>query len=153
MISTELETGPPPPDPRRGPKHTVMICDDQEDIVYVCEKLLGTTFDVLVARSGEECLTSFAREAKRGKKVDVLLLDYRLGDMLGNEVVSRLKGVESARRTKIILITAFELDGAELEQMKRARENDGTPAGSISVLRKPFRMAELRREVVSVLGD
>ncbi len=130
-----------------------MICDDQEDIVYVCEKLLGGTFNVLVARSGEECLASFAREAKRGRTVDVLLLDYRLGDMLGNEVVSRLEGVESAKHTRIILITAFELDGGELALLKEVRKRDGDPDSSISVLRKPFRMLDLRQRVDSVLRD
>ena len=44
-----------------------------------------------------------------GKHIDILLLDYRLGDMSGDEVARKIMGMNG---TKVILISAFEMDSS-----------------------------------------
>ena len=60
-----------------------------------CERTksaLNSRFNVLTASSGEECLKAYSKAVESKSKIDVVVLDYRLGDMLGDEVAQRLKG-------------------------------------------------------------
>lgn len=118
-----------------------MLCDDQEDILYVCAKFLRSRYNVITSNSGKSCLETYAKEKKSGRKVEVLLLDYRLGDMFGDEVARKIRSMNG---TKVILASAYDLDDSVLSKLKA--ENC-----IASQLNKPFSMAELERMVVSVL--
>ena len=114
-------------------KRTVMICDDEEDILTVFSEVLKTDFNVLTAVSGQECIRKFAEEKKRGNGIDILLLDYKLDDMLGDEVATKLRGFEDL---KIMLVTAYELDSGFVEDMKKK-------GLIIDALKKPISLKEL----------
>jgi CheY-like chemotaxis protein len=92
-----------------------MICDDESDILRVYSNFLKKKFNVITADSGESCLNLYSQERRNGKKIDVLLLDYRLGDMLGDRIACRIRGMDG---TKTILITAFEIDEKLMEDLK-----------------------------------
>ena len=97
---------------------TVVICDDEQDLLQVFELALESKFNVILASSGKECIDKFLEEKNRGNKVHLILLDYRLGDMMGDSVARTIKQYNG---TKIILISAYELDssfGKELEEHK-----------------------------------
>ena len=94
---------------------TVMICEDQADILRVYSNFLKKKFNVITADSGETCLNLYSRELHNGKKIHVLLLDYRLRDMLGDRVACKIRGMDG---TKTILITAFEIDEKLMEDLK-----------------------------------
>ncbi|HEX2557843.1 MAG TPA: response regulator, partial [Nitrososphaera sp.] len=88
-------------------KKTVMICDDETDILHMYKMALDREYDVIVVDSGKECIERYIAEKHSGKKINVLLLDYKLGDMLGDIVackISELNGV------KTLLISAYDLD-------------------------------------------
>jgi response regulator RpfG family c-di-GMP phosphodiesterase len=95
---------------------TVMICDDEVDILRVYSNFLRKKFNVITAESGESCLNLYSQERKNGKKIDVLLLDYRLGDMLGDAVACKIREMDG---TKTILITAFEIDEKIMDDLKQ----------------------------------
>ena len=46
---------------------------------------------MIAALSGEACLSLYREERDRDRKVDILLLDHRLGDMLGDQVECKSK--------------------------------------------------------------
>jgi len=47
---------------------------------------LSEDYEILTADAGEGCIGTYFEERKvEGKKIDVLLLDYRLGDMQGDK--------------------------------------------------------------------
>ena len=62
---------------------------------------------MLKVSSGKECLEKYAEEKIKGHKIDVLLLDYRLGDMTGDDVACKIRELDG---THTILISAFELE-------------------------------------------
>jgi response regulator RpfG family c-di-GMP phosphodiesterase len=122
-------------------KSTIMICDDEEDIVQVYSSFLKRKFNIVTATSGEMCLSKYETERKQGNKIDVLLLDYRLGDMLGDEVACKIKALDG---TRTILISAYEIDRAILSKLKEAN-------CIVSEMKKPVSLAELQRNIQGLL--
>lgn len=93
-----------------------MICDDEEDLLLVYSNFLKRKFNVITATSGEACLALYKDERKLGKKIDVLLLDYKLGDMLGDKVACQIRELDG---TKTILLSAYEIDEKLLDELKQ----------------------------------
>ena len=98
-----------------GRKKTVMICDDEQDLLQVFELALESRYNVILASSGEDCIDRFIEEKNRGNKVHLILLDYRLGDMFGDSVARTIKQYNG---TKIILISAYDLDSALVKELE-----------------------------------
>ena len=95
-----------------------MVCDDDQDLRLLFSLALESSYNVIPVDSGENCIRKFVDEKNRGNKIHLILLDYRLGDMLGDSVARTIK---EHNGTKIILISAFDLDSTfvkELEENK-----------------------------------
>jgi response regulator RpfG family c-di-GMP phosphodiesterase len=123
-------------------RKTVMICDDEADLLHLFRYTLESTYNVVVAESGKDCLERFLEEKHRGKKVDVLLLDYKLGDMTGDIVACKIHELNGV---KTILISAYELD--------QTMTNHLLEHGCIkSILRKPIRMPVMVKEIEKALS-
>jgi CheY-like chemotaxis protein len=76
---------------------------------------LQESYDVLTAKSGEECIKRYLDARRSGKKIDLILLDYKLRDTTGYHVAHKIKELNDV---KIIIITAYQIDldiAAELE--------------------------------------
>jgi response regulator RpfG family c-di-GMP phosphodiesterase len=127
--------------PDSAHKGTVMICDDEVDILTVYSNFLNKRFRIITATSGEICLSKYLSEKKQGNKIDVLLLDYRLGDMLGDEIACKIRDLDG---TKTILISAYDIDSAVLSKLR--------DTGCIVYdMKKPIGLAELERNIVMLL--
>ena len=98
-------------------KKTVMICDDERDLLELFGKALQKKYNIILVGSGEDCIEKFIDEKSRGNKIHLILLDYRLGGMFGDSVAKKIKEYNG---TKIILISAYDLDG---ELVKDLEEN------------------------------
>ena len=90
-----------------SPRETVMICDDEADLLYLFRSALELAYDVLAAESGKSCIEKFIEVKQKEKKVDVLLLDYKLGDMQGDVVVCKIHELNGVKN---FLISAYELE-------------------------------------------
>ena len=98
-------------------KKTVMIYDDERDLLELFGKAIQTRYNVILVSSGEDCIEKFIDEKSRGNKIHLILFDYRLGGMFGDSVARKIKEYNG---TKIILISAYDLDG---ELVKELEEN------------------------------
>lgn len=96
-------------------KRTVMICDDEADLLKIYSAALKKHFNVLTVDSGKACIEKYMDYTLRGKKIDVLLLDYRLGDIRGDDVACKVSELDG---TKIILISAYELEKEKIDELK-----------------------------------
>lgn len=96
-------------------KRTVMICDDERDILDLYRRVLRSKFDVLTVASGCECLEKYKEEKAQGNRIDLVLVDYRLGDILGDEVACKIKELNG---TKVAMISAYEPDPELIEKLK-----------------------------------
>jgi CheY-like chemotaxis protein len=126
-------------------RKTVLICDDQEDILFAIATFLKSRYKVLTAKSGTECLLK-VRDGE-ANRIDVLLLDQRLSDMPGEQAAREIRRTNgSVKGLKIVLITAYDLDDTILSRMKREKLFDAQ-------LKKPFGLAELGRTLDVVLRN
>jgi DNA-binding response OmpR family regulator len=96
-------------------KPTVLICDDEEDLLAMYAAALKKQYNVLVASSGRECIQKYMEHILRGKKIAVVLLDYRLGDGTGDVIACKLRDLDGA---KTILISAYELESKKVSELK-----------------------------------
>jgi len=121
----------------------VLIVDDEPGMQYSVARALRhftvqlpdvegeVCFETETASSGEEGLQKLASWSP-----DILLLDYKLGDMTGLDVLEHL--VKHEREVLTVMITAF----ATLETAIRA-----TKCGAFDFLAKPFTPDELKETI------
>lgn len=122
-------------------RKTVMICDDETDLLYLFKSALEPTYHVLAVESGRGCIEKFIEEKQKGKKVDVLLLDYKLGDMLGDIVACKIHELNGV---KTFLISAYELEHAVVSSLMERR-------CIIGIMRKPIRVSAMIKELEKAL--
>lgn len=109
------------------PKATILIVDDERLIRWsLVERLSAEGYETIEAESGQEALARF------GAAVDLVLLDYRLGDLDGQEVLKALRRRDPD--VLIIFFTAFSSLGNAVEVMKQ---------GAYHYATKPFNLDEI----------
>ncbi|MFB6169704.1 MAG: HalX domain-containing protein [Haloarculaceae archaeon] len=86
----------------QGGRPTVLVVDDEEEVAAVYELRLSSDYDVRVAHGGEEALDIV------DETVDVVLLDRRMADLSGDEVLERIR--ERGLDCRVVLITAVDPD-------------------------------------------
>jgi response regulator RpfG family c-di-GMP phosphodiesterase len=96
-------------------KKTVMIYDDERDLLLLFGLVLESKYNIIRVDSGEGCIEKYLEEKNRGNEIHLILLDYRLDGMLGDSVARKIKEYNG---TKIILISAYDLDCALLKELE-----------------------------------
>jgi CheY-like chemotaxis protein len=110
----------------------VVIVNDEADLLQICRMILeGSGHKVLTTTSWAEALEASAR-----LQPDLVLMDWVMPDMPGDEVMRRLRGQESTRQVPVVIMSALA-DGAE-----RSRN-----AGADGFLPKPFGAEQLEHLV------
>ena len=79
--------------------------------------------------SGEECIDRFIEEKSRGNKIHLMLLDYKMGGILGDSVARKIKEYPG---TKIILNSAYNVDDV-LKEWYYLRTHDRPPPSLVEV--------------------
>ena len=119
-------------------KKAIMICDDEIDLLEMFQIALSAEYEVFTVDSGKCCIEKYFEQKKvKGKKIDILLLDYRLGDMLGDTVAKKVKELNDVR---IILLTAYELDEKIVEEIKQS-------GYIVDVIKKPVSITPLIKKI------
>jgi len=120
-------------------KKRVMVVDDDEAILEMMTDLLERDgrFEVKVARGGYE-----AGMLTQEFQPDVIVLDYKLPDINGNEVCRTIRSHPSLSETKIIMISGVA-DPDEVEMLREAGIDD--------FLRKPFQIDELIARILQLI--
>jgi len=122
-------------------KKIMMICDDESDMRLLYGLVFGSRYDVNMVNSGEECIDRYAEETKRGNKISLILLDYKLGGMLGDSVARKIK---ECNETKIILNSAYDVDAVLIKELENSNYIS-------KYIQKPFdtdRLTDLVAEIV-----
>jgi DNA-binding response OmpR family regulator len=115
----------------------VLIVDDEPDLVEALRlhvKLAG--YQAFTAYSGEEAI----REVK-AQRPHVILLDVRMPDMDGLQVLSRVRQID--REVRVIIVTAVRDEQLGREALVR---------GAADFITKPIDLAYLDRSMEAVLG-
>jgi len=90
-------------------KSTVMVVEDQERLADLYETWLATEYDVRTAHTAEEA------EDLLDDDIDVALLDRRLPDGSGDDVLKMIRGPRVDARVAVAMVTAVDPDFDILE--------------------------------------
>jgi len=119
--------------PRRKP--TLMVVDDEEGPRQSVRVVFNEDFDVLMATDGPSAIS-----LAQNSRIDVAVLDIRMGGMSGIEVLERLKYVDPG--IEVVMMTAFETTDT-MRQALRLRACD--------YINKPFDIGTLRAAVANAM--
>jgi len=122
-------------------KKTMMICEDEPDIRLLFGLVFGSKYDIILVDSGEDCTERFIEEKNRENKIHLILLDYKLGGMLGDSVARKIKEYSG---TKIILNSAYNIADVPVKELENGNYIS-------KYLQKPFeinRLTDLVGEIV-----
>jgi CheY-like chemotaxis protein len=103
---------------------------------------LRSKYNVILVNSGEECIERFIEEKNRGNKIHLILLDYRLGDMLGDSVAKKIREYNG---TIIILISAYDMDYTLVKELEENRY-------IMKSIAKPIELANLIAIIASTIS-
>ena len=116
----------------------LLIVDDEEDIREFAKRFFQKRcIDVMTASGGQEAL-----EVISGKKPDLVLLDVRMGDMTGVDVLTTVRG--RGDPTKVIMVTGVE-DPLIIKEIQGL--------GISGYVHKPLALDELEGIVMKELRD
>ncbi len=123
-------------------KHTVMIVDDEPDVLSILKLFLLEDDYVVEAFSDSfTALQSFAKSEPR--HYDLIILDIRMPSMNGLQLYQRLKAIDP--RIKIIFLTALETSEELVSVL------DGL--ASIDVMKKPINKKNFLQKVRASVGQ
>ena len=116
---------------------TLVIVDDEAGIVEEVKSFFQEEgYQVYTADSGEQGIKVIRR-----RKPDIVLIDMKLPDISGIEVLKATK--EISPQSKIIVITGY-VDQALIDQAEKL--------GRDAFLPKPFDLETLKREVTRLIA-
>ena len=121
-----------------GEKKRVLVADDEPNLLSMlvdfCDDM---DMAAIPAENGGQCL-----EKARAEKPDAITVDHRMPDMLGTDVIARLKSNEATRGIPVILLSADA----------KMHEAEALSRGAAGVLQKPVTRAGLREMLEGCLG-
>ena len=112
---------------KTAPRGTVLVVDDEEGVRASVRAILEETCDVLEAESGAQAL-----EVLGTHDVDLVMLDQRMPDEAGIDVLPRIKAVEPS--TVVVIATAVRDVRTAVEALRR---------GAYDYLTKPFEVDDI----------
>ena len=123
--------------------HTLLICDDEPDLLELYAAMLSDDYKIVKASSGEECIRKYSEMKEKMDEITVILLDFRIGEVTGDKVARDIKEINGA---KIILISAYEIDHDLIQRLKDERV-------IIEFVSKPISLDTLKRIIAKTISN
>lgn len=118
----------------------ILVVDDYEYLLYLLRSLLEDEhYQVSVVSKGAE-----AQARIRENPPDLIILDLKLGNMSGLDILEALRSHEATANIPVLIYTAAIL---EAESVATLVAGNPTRYRNVSVLRKPFEVDELLERV------
>jgi two-component system sensor histidine kinase/response regulator len=124
----------PPAAPER--QRTLLVVDDEEGPRRSIRAVFKSDYNVLLAENGAQAL-----ELARANRLDAAVLDIRMTDMSGIEVLEQLKKIDPA--IEVIMLTAYETTETARQALR---------LGASDYLDKPFDVATIRAAVANAMN-
>lgn len=118
-------------------KKKLLLCDDEEDILDICESILQPDYEVYVVERFTEIVNTI-----HTVKPDLVLMDLWLWGNRGEDVIREMQNDKLVSHIPVIIFSAKD----DLERIAAEMNVCG-------FLRKPFSMKELREKIAASLRE
>ena len=125
----------------RKKEHTLLICDDEPDLLELYAAMLSDDYKIMKASSGGECIRKYIETKEKMDNITVILLDFRIGEVTGDKVARDIKEINDA---KIILISAYEINHDLIQRLKDERV-------IVEFVSKPVSLDTLKRIITKTI--
>lgn len=123
-----------PPNPRR----TILLVDDEPEVLSLLKRILSAESAlILAAQSGAEAV-----KIARQTPLDLVILDVKLPDVSGTEVLRRIRKIDAG--VPVIMVTSY----GSVETVRTSMK-----LGAFDYLTKPFDNKEVRRVAREALAS
>lgn len=123
----------------------ILVIDDRANLLTLLRMLLEDEhYQVSVLQEGRDAV-----ERIRDSQPDLLILDLKLADASGLDILESLRAQGSTAEIPVIVYTAAVL---EAETVSNLISGNPTRYANVSVLQKPFELDALLERVQQVLG-
>ena len=93
----------------RKTRKSILVCDDESDLLLMFQIHLESQYNVMTVVSGKACIDKINELKKKNEMIDLVLLDYKLGDISGEDVARKLVAGRSVaprtRRGRVVRLT------------------------------------------------
>lgn len=120
------------------PRHKILIIDDEESPRQSLRFILKDRYDSILKESGTEGLAALKNEGP----MDVVLLDMKMPDMTGLEVLEKIRKIDPTM--PVVMITGITDARTAVQAMK---------LGATDYLNKPFDVQEIRLVVQRAIKE
>jgi len=122
---------------KENKEKTIMIVDDEKDIRETIKTLLESEgYEIITAEDGDDAL----KKLKKGKKIDLILLDIMMPGTPAKEVVKKVKDI------KIIFVSVVKTSESEKKDLFK-QDN------VVGYIQKPFDTDDLIKKVKDAIGQ
>ena len=117
---------------------TILLVEDEELLSYIYrERLMKAGYKVTVANTGKECL-----DFLKSSEPDLILLDIKLPDMSGLQILEEWRGISSY--VPVIILSAYESFQTEYD-VWASKVSDS--------LLKPIALKDLLEKIREKIGE
>jgi DNA-binding NtrC family response regulator len=122
----------------QNPQRTILVVDDEPEVLRLFKRLLSTEdAKVLLTQSGAEAV-----KIARQTRLDLVILDVKLPDVSGMEVLKRIRRIDPG--VPVIMVTSY----GSVETVRASMK-----LGAFDYLTKPFDNQEIRRVAREALAS
>jgi DNA-binding response OmpR family regulator len=123
---------------RGGRKRTILLVEDNADLLEFLHRIFSEDHTALCARNGEEALELLGRD----RRINLVVSDIMMPGMDGKELLARMREDERFAGLPFIFLTARASEEEKLESLD---------SGAVDYLVKPFRAEELLAKAEAIL--
>jgi len=124
----------------------ILVVDDRHDLLHLMRRVLeDEQYQVSILQEGRGAYTHVKTELP-----DLLILDLKLGDISGQDILKELKNDYVTADIPVIVYTAAVL---EAEQVTKLIASDPGRYQGVRVVQKPFELESLLNLVEQVLNE
>lgn len=116
---------------------SILLVDDNEDLLFLMKKTLDNNFNVITSSSGEEAWTQL-----NNKDIDIVICDVMMPDMNGWELCRRIKADLRFSHIPVVILTARNGDEDRITTYE---------VGADGYIAKPFELKELYAQIVNLI--
>jgi len=114
-------------------RQCILLIDDTPGILRILNDILKDSYDIIIAKSGQEGV-AIAKE----QQPDLIVLDVLMPELSGIEVFNLLKDSEETADIPVIFITG---------QASSEDEEEGYSLGVMDYIKKPFARAVVKKRI------
>ncbi len=133
----ERSDGNKVPDEERTKEHTLLLVEDNEELLELMRRLLSENYNIYTAANGRE-----AMDLMTNSDIDLVVSDIMMPEMDGLEFCRRMKGNFATSHIPIIVLTAKITEEYRVEAYK---------AGADAFIAKPFNLTVLHTRISNLL--